>query len=97
MKALAPQPGVLGNNPIILAGTQDGEKGDPSKLLLATSGLTILTKLLQNPRVSSWGEQLIKSLDSDIPIDENTVFNFFNKNPELLEQLTNSNNRENNL
>ncbi|MGK7880169.1 MAG: SPFH domain-containing protein [Crocosphaera sp.] len=97
MKSLAPQPGVLGNNPIILAGTQDGEKGDPSKLLLATSGLTILTKLLQNPRVASWGEQLIKSLDSDTPIDQNAVLNFLDKNPQLLEQLTNSNNRENNV
>ncbi|MGB5595143.1 MAG: flotillin domain-containing protein, partial [Crocosphaera sp.] len=88
MSALAPQPGVLGNNPIILAGSQDGENGDPTKLLMATSGLTILTKLLQNPRLMSWGEKLVKGLDSETPLDQNAVLKFLENNPRFLEQLT---------
>lgn len=90
MAALAPQPGILGNNPIILAGTQDGENGDPTKLLLATSGLTILTKILQNPAVMNWGQQLMKGLDSEAPLDQNGVIKFLQDNPEILHQLTNS-------
>jgi uncharacterized membrane protein YqiK len=65
MTALAPQPGVLGNNPIILAGGQGADNGDPTKILLATSGLSLLTKLLQNPVVTKWSQQLYQSLDSD--------------------------------
>ncbi|MDJ0510243.1 MAG: hypothetical protein QNJ64_13455 [Crocosphaera sp.] len=95
MSALAPQPGVLGNNPIILAGSQDGENGDPTKLLLATSGLTILTKLLQNPKVMSWGEKLVNSLDSDTPIDQNAVSKFLDNNPQLLQELSHSHAQEN--
>lgn len=87
MAALAPQPGVLGTNPIILAGTQDGEHGDPTKLLLATSGLTLLTKLLQSPMVTNWGEKLMQGLDSETPLDESQVVKFLQSNPQFLAQL----------
>lgn len=66
MAALAPQPGVLGNNPIIIAGGQTGENGDPTKIMLATSGLTLLTKFLQSPLLTKWSEQLFQGLDSEV-------------------------------
>lgn len=87
MAALAPQPGVLGTNPIILAGTQDGENGDPTKLLLATSGLTLLTKLLQSPMVTHWGEKLMQGLDATEPLAESQVMTFLQNNPQLVAKL----------
>ncbi len=73
MGALAPQPGVLGNNPIILAGGQGGENSDPTKILLATSGLTLLRELLSNPMVTKLGKQLVEGLESDGNLDLNEV------------------------
>jgi uncharacterized membrane protein YqiK len=87
MAALAPQPGVLGANPIILAGTQDGDNGDPTKLLLATSGLTLLTKLLQSPVVTHWGEKLMQGLETEAPLAESQVMNFLQNNPQLVAKL----------
>ncbi|MCU0536548.1 MAG: SPFH domain-containing protein [Hydrococcus sp. Prado102] len=72
MKALAPQPGVLGTNPIILAGGQGDDNGDPTKILLATSGLTLLTKLMQNPMVTNLGKQLAQGLNADGQVPPNT-------------------------
>ncbi len=62
--ALAPQPGVLGNSPIILAGgTQDGqETGEATKLVLATSAISMLTQVLQSPALTKLGGQLTQSL-----------------------------------
>lgn len=78
MEALAPQPGVLGNNPIILAGGQGGDNGgDPTKILLATSGLTLLTKLLQSPMISNLGKQLAQGLNEDGQADLNDLAHTF--------------------
>jgi uncharacterized membrane protein YqiK len=80
MKALAPQPGVLGTNPIILAGGQGDNNGDPTKILLATSGLTLLTKLLQNPMVTQLGKQLAQGFN-DAQVSPNLSVDSAQPNP----------------
>jgi hypothetical protein len=36
----------------------------------------------------SWGEKLVKGLDSETPLDQNAVLKFLENNPRFLEQLT---------
>lgn len=90
VRALAPQPGVLGNSPIILAGgNQDGqETGEATKLVLATSAITLLTQLMKNPALSKFGSQLTQSLANDnTQTDINDILNQAIANPETLEVL----------
>jgi len=64
MEALAPQPGILGNNPIIVAGGQNGqETGEATKLVMATSAISLLSQLMKNPAVTNLGHKLMESLN----------------------------------
>jgi uncharacterized membrane protein YqiK len=90
VRALAPQPGVLGNSPIILAGgNQDGqETGEAAKLVLATSAISLLTQLMKNPALSKFGNQLAQSLANDNGhTNINDILNQAIANPETLEVL----------
>ncbi len=71
MKALAPQPGVLGESriysfPGVNGGNGNGNAGDINKLLLSTSGLTLINGLLNEGKLGSVITQ-IKSLLQDPP------------------------------
>lgn len=84
MASLAPQPGILGNNPIILAGGQGGENNDPTKILLATSGLNLLTKVLQSPGIANFSKQFFQNLDSN---NNSEITEFTQKTTEHLNQV----------
>jgi uncharacterized membrane protein YqiK len=71
MKALAPQPGVLGESRIYsFPGLSDangnGNSGDINKLLLSTSGITLINSLLNEGKLGSVVAQ-VKSLLQDPP------------------------------
>lgn len=72
IKALAPQPGVLGESRIYsfpgLSGSNGNgsNSGDINKLLLSTSGLTLLNGLLNEGKLSTVVDQ-VKSLLQDPP------------------------------
>ncbi|MGA1621532.1 MAG: flotillin family protein [Synechocystis sp.] len=79
MKALAPQPGVLGESRIYsFPGLNDahgnGNSGDINKLLLSTSGITLINSLLNEGKLGSVVAQ-VKSLlqDSPQPSGESTI------------------------
>ncbi|MEB3227732.1 MAG: flotillin family protein [Synechocystis sp.] len=79
MKALAPQPGVLGESRIYsFPGLNDangnGNSGDINKLLLSTSGITLINSLLNEGKLGSVVAQ-VKSLlqDSPQPSGESTM------------------------
>jgi hypothetical protein len=36
----------------------------------------------------SWGQQLVKGLDSEVPLDQHKVVQFLQDNPQILHQLT---------
>ena len=76
VSALAPQPGVLGSNPIILAGSnQNGQDaGEATKLVMATSAIALITQMLKNPKLSEWGNKLMDSLsDSRVTAPSNHI------------------------
>ncbi|MEB3161465.1 MAG: flotillin family protein [Synechocystis sp.] len=71
MKALAPQPGVLGESriysfPGLSEANGNGNAGDINKLLLSTSGITLLNSLLNEGKLGSVVAQ-VKSLLQDPP------------------------------
>jgi uncharacterized membrane protein YqiK len=70
IKALAPQPGVLGESRIYsfpgLSGGNGSNSGDINKLLLSTSGLTLLNGLLNEGKLSTVVAQ-VKALLQDPP------------------------------
>ncbi|BAQ66194.1 SPFH domain-containing protein [Geminocystis sp. NIES-3709] len=87
ISALAPQPGVLGSNPIILAGgNQNGQDaGEATKLVMATSAIALITQMLKNPELREFGNKLIDSLsDSHFTAQSNYDENhsFLNKEME---------------
>jgi uncharacterized membrane protein YqiK len=72
--ALAPQPGVLGDAKIYAFpganGSNGGGTGDITKLMLTTSGMTLLTSLLEDGKLTSLlagATQLIRGNGSPIP------------------------------
>ncbi|WP_204102532.1 MULTISPECIES: SPFH domain-containing protein [Spirulina sp. CCY15215] len=68
-KALAPQPGVLGDTRIYAFpganGNGKGDIGDINKLLLSTSGLSLINSLLDEGKLGSLISQVKELLNSD--------------------------------
>ena len=78
VKALAPQPGVLGNARIYAFGGNNGNSngngnvGDINKLLLSTSGMALLETLLDEGKLGEIASQIKQLLSSDNKVTETT-------------------------
>jgi len=77
VKALAPQPGVLGNARVYSFGGNNGNSngngnvGDINKLLLSTSGMALLETLLDEGKLGELATQVKQLLSSDNKAAEN--------------------------
>ncbi|MDJ0580117.1 flotillin family protein [Crocosphaera sp.] len=69
LESLAPQPGVLGDAKIYafpgLNGNNSNGTGDISKLMLSTSGLTLINSLLEEGKLGTLIQQVKTALNSD--------------------------------
>ncbi|MGF1488161.1 MAG: flotillin family protein [Prochloraceae cyanobacterium] len=76
VKALAPQPGVLGNARVYSFGGNNGNSngngnvGDINKLLLSTSGMALLETLLDEGKLGEFASQVKQLLSSDNKVAE---------------------------
>jgi uncharacterized membrane protein YqiK len=93
MKAIAPQPGVLGDTKIYsfpgLNGNGDKGIGDINKLLLSTSGLSLINALMEEGKMGTVVEQVKNLFHSDKKVtsqDNQVITNSF-PNPEIKEEI----------
>ena len=77
VKSLAPQPGVIGDTRIYAFpganGQENGGVGDINKLLLSTSGLSLIETLLDEGKLTTLLTALKQLLNSQQPISSTTI------------------------
>ncbi len=95
MKAIAPQPGILGDTKIYsfpgLNGNGNSGVGDINKLLLSTSGLSLINGLLEEGKMGTIVEQIKTLFNSEKSVTNQA--NFFNseltENTDIIKEIEN--------